>query len=152
MGLGRLATAGTSAFLDRHRVANRRINKVRQGRPHVVDAIKNGQISLIINTPSGRRPRADESAIRINAVAHGIPLVTTATAAEAIAEGIAALRAGRPGARPIQEYHAEAKQRQALKYKIRLFRPFVASYSNRFPYQSPLRFPPLATPSCLGEV
>ncbi len=107
MGFEILATTGTSEFLDRHRVANRRINKVRQGRPHVVDAIKNGQISLIINTPSGRRPRADESAIRINAVAHGIPLVTTATAAEAVAEGIAVLRAGRLEVRPIQEYHAD---------------------------------------------
>ncbi|KPK81057.1 MAG: hypothetical protein AMJ81_10945 [Phycisphaerae bacterium SM23_33] len=107
MGFEILATAGTSRFLDHHRVANRRINKVREGRPHVVDAIKNGQIALIINTPSGRRPRADEAAIRINAVAHGIPLVTTATAAEAVAEGIAVLRAGRPEARPIQEYHAE---------------------------------------------
>jgi len=108
MGFEILATACTSAFLDRHRVANRRINKVSEGRPHVVDAIKNSEIALIINTPSGRRPRADEAAIRINAVAHGIPLVTTATAAEAVAEGIAVLRAGKPEARPIQEYHAEA--------------------------------------------
>jgi len=106
MGFELLATSGTSEFLNRHRVANRRINKVREGRPHVVDAIKNGDIDLIINTPSGRRPRADEAAIRINAVAHGIPLVTTATAAEAVVEGIAALRAGVPTARPIQEYIA----------------------------------------------
>ncbi len=104
MGFDILATDGTSEFLDRHRVANRRINKVRQGRPHVVDAIKNGEIALIINTPSGRRPRADESAIRINAVAHGITLITTATAAEAAVEAVAALRAGTPDARPIQEY------------------------------------------------
>ena len=57
MGFELLATGGTSEFLNRHRVANRRINKVREGRPHVVDAIKNGDIDLIINTPSGRRPR-----------------------------------------------------------------------------------------------
>jgi carbamoyl-phosphate synthase large subunit len=104
MGFELLATAGTSEFLDSHRVANRRINKVSEGRPHVVDEIKNGRIALIINTPSGRRPRADEVSIRSNAVAHGIPLVTTATAAEAVVDGIAALRAGRPGARSIQEY------------------------------------------------
>ena len=104
MGFDILATEGTSQFLDRHRVQNRRINKVSQGRPHVVDAIKNGQIALIINTPSGRRPRADEAAIRITAVAHGIPLVTTATAAAAVVEGIAALKAGRPDVRSIQEY------------------------------------------------
>jgi len=108
MGFEIVATGGTAEFLERHRVANRRINKVRQGRPHIVDAIRNGEISLIINTPSGRRPRADESAIRINAVAHAIPLVTTATAAEAVAEGIAVLRAGKPQARTIQEYHEEA--------------------------------------------
>ncbi|MDY7010621.1 MAG: carbamoyl-phosphate synthase large subunit [Planctomycetota bacterium] len=104
MGFDLLATDGTSEFLDRHRVANERINKVLQGRPHVVDAIKNGKIDLIINTPSGRRPRADEQAIRINAVVAGIPLITTATAAEAVAEGIAALRAGTPDVRPIQEH------------------------------------------------
>ena len=112
MGFDIVATEGTSAFLDHHRVANRRINKVRQGRPHIVDAIRNGEIALIINTPSGRRPRADESAIRINAVAHGIPLVTTATAAEAVAEGIAVLRAGEPQARSIQEYHQEVGVRE----------------------------------------
>ncbi|KKL77922.1 hypothetical protein LCGC14_2030060, partial [marine sediment metagenome] len=104
MGFDLLATDGTAEFLDRHRVANTRINKVRQGRPHVVDAIKNGQINLIINTPSGRRPRADEAAIRITAVARGVPLVTTATAAGAVVDGIAALRAGAPGVRCIQEY------------------------------------------------
>ena len=104
MGFDILATEGTSAFLNRHRVANRRINKVSQGRPHIVDAIKNGQVDLIINTPSGRRPRADESAIRVNAVAHSIPLITTATAAEAAVDGIAALRAGSTDACSIQEY------------------------------------------------
>ncbi|MFH1732229.1 MAG: carbamoyl-phosphate synthase large subunit [Planctomycetota bacterium] len=112
MGFEILATEGTSAFLDRHRVANQRINKVGQGRPHVVDAVKNGQISLIINTPSGRRPRADESAIRISAVAHGVPLVTTATAAAAVIDGIAALRSGRPDVCSIQEYQAQALRRQ----------------------------------------
>ena len=104
MGFSLIATDGTSEFLDRHRVSNERINKVRQGSPHIVDAIKNGRIDLIINTPSGRRPRADEQAIRINAVAHGITLITTATAAEAVADGIAALRAGTPDVKPIQEY------------------------------------------------
>ena len=107
MGFDILATEGTSAFLDRHRVANKRINKVGQGRPHIVDAIKNGEIHLIINTPSGRRPRSDEASIRVTAIAIGLPLVTTATAAEAVVEGIAALRAGTPSARTIQEYLAQ---------------------------------------------
>jgi carbamoyl-phosphate synthase large subunit len=104
MGFDILATGGTSEYLNRHRVPNTPIHKVDQGRPHIVDAIKNGQIDLIINTPSGRRPRADEAAMRIAAVAHGISLVTTATAAEAVVEAIAALRSGRPDARTIQEY------------------------------------------------
>ena len=106
MGFALMATGGTAAFLDRHRVENEPINKVSQGRPHVVDAIKNAQIDLIVNTPSGLRPRADEAAIRINAVAHGIPLITTATAAEAAVDAIAALRAGSLAARPIQDYLA----------------------------------------------
>jgi len=107
MGFEILATTGTGEFLGRHRVVNRGINKVSEGRPHVVDAIKNGEIALIINTPSGRRPRADESAIRISAVARGIGLVTTATAAEAVVEGIAVLRAGTPKPRSIQEYQGK---------------------------------------------
>ena len=104
MGFDLLATDGTSEFLTRHKVANKPMNKVLQGRPHVVDAIKNGQIDLIINTPSGRNPRADEVAIRSNAVAHNIPLITSATAAEACVDGIAALRAGTLDAMTIQEY------------------------------------------------
>jgi carbamoyl-phosphate synthase large subunit len=104
MGFDIVATDGTSAFLNRHSVTNTTINKVSQGRPDIVDAIKNNEIQLIINTPSGRHPRADEAAIRINAIAHGIPLVTTATAAEAVIDGIATLRAGKLGVRTIQEY------------------------------------------------
>ena len=107
MGFDILATDGTSEFLNKHNVANQRINKVSQGRPDVVDAIKNNEIALIINTPSGRRPRADESAIRVTAVAHSIPLITTSTAAEAAVEGIASLRSGPLGVKPIQEYLAE---------------------------------------------
>jgi len=107
MGFEILATTGTSEFLSRHRVVNRGINKVSEGRPHIVDAIKNGEVALIINTPSGRRPRADESAIRISAVSHGIGLVTTATAAEAVVEGIAVLRAGTPKPHSIQEYQSK---------------------------------------------
>ena len=106
MGFEILATDGTSEFLDKHSVPNQRINKVSQGRPDVVDAIKNNEIALIINTPSGRRPRADESAIRVNAVAHGIPLITTSTAAEAAVEGIASLRSGPLRVKTIQEYLA----------------------------------------------
>ena len=117
MGFDILATEGTSRHLDHHQVANRRINKVLQGRPHIVDAIKNDEIALIINTPSGRRPRADEAAIRINAVARGIPLITTATAAEAIVDSIAALprRQGRLAARSIQEYLAPPPSPEVLQ-------------------------------------
>jgi carbamoyl-phosphate synthase large subunit len=104
LGFDILATEGTGKFLTSHQVPNRLVNKVSQGRPHIVDKIKSGQISLIINTPSGRRPRADEAAIRVSAIAHNIPLVTTATAAEAVVEGIAAIRSGKPGARAIQDY------------------------------------------------
>ena len=104
MGFELWATDGTSKFLEANAIPNRRVNKASQNRPHCVDEIKNGKIHLIINTPSGRRPRADEAAIRINAIAHNIPLVTTATAADAVVEGISALQAGRPKARSIQEY------------------------------------------------
>jgi carbamoyl-phosphate synthase large subunit len=115
MGFSLLATDGTSAFLAANGVPHGRANKVSQGRPHIVDAIKNDKIALIINTPSGRRPRADEAAIRISAVAHSVPLVTTVMAAQMVADGIAARRKGPMAARSIQEYLAETPTAYSVK-------------------------------------
>jgi carbamoyl-phosphate synthase large subunit len=107
MGFRLVATAGTHRFLRAAGLPCERINKVREGRPHVVDAIKNGQLDLIINTPSGKSPRKDEVSIRATAVAERVPLVTTVWAAESVVTAVAALR-GRPlGVRTVQEFGAD---------------------------------------------
>ena len=106
MGFSLLATDGTHAFLKQCGVPSRRINKVREGRPHILDAVKNREIQLIINTPSGKTPRADEVSIRTQAVSENVPLVTTVMAAKSVVTAMSALQARRPEVRTIQEYNA----------------------------------------------
>ncbi|MBN2583934.1 MAG: carbamoyl-phosphate synthase large subunit [Planctomycetes bacterium] len=108
MGFTLLATDNTHAFFQQCDVPSKRINKVREGRPHILDAVKNHEIQLIINTPSGKTPRADEVSIRTQAVSENVPLVTTVMAAKSVVTAIAALQAKRPEARTIQEYNADS--------------------------------------------
>jgi carbamoyl-phosphate synthase large subunit len=105
MGFKIVATHGTGKVLERNGVRAEHVFKVGEGRPSVVDLIKNGEIQLVINTPSGKRPKADEVAIRTAALQHNIPIVTTIPGAWATVEGIAALIKGEIGVRPLQEYH-----------------------------------------------
>ena len=107
MGFTLVATEGTHRYFQGAGIPSRHINKVREGRPHILDLVKNGQIHLIINTPTGKNPRADEVVIRTTALADNIPLVTTAWAAKSVVTAIAALKARRPEARTIQEYNAD---------------------------------------------
>ena len=103
------ATIGTHAFLALNGIASEPIKKLHEGRPNIADAIKNGQIQLVVNTPSGKLSQNDDSYIRKSAIKHKIPYITTLSAAEAAAEGIAAYRAGRSEVRSLQEYHASIK-------------------------------------------
>jgi len=105
LGFQIVATHGTGKVLERNGVPARNVFKVGEGRPTVVDLIKNGEIRLVINTPSGKRPKADEVAIRTAALQYNIPIVTTIPGAWATVEGIAALIKGEIGVRPLQEYH-----------------------------------------------
>ncbi|MBU1782687.1 carbamoyl-phosphate synthase large subunit, partial [bacterium] len=87
-----------------------KVFKVGEGRPDVVDLMKNGEIVLVINTPSGKKPRQDEVKIRTNAYLHSIPIITTAQGVLAAAAGIEALITSSPGkgelkVKSIQEYH-----------------------------------------------
>jgi carbamoyl-phosphate synthase large subunit len=83
------------------------IAKIGEGRPDVLDAIKNREVSLIINTPSGRRDaRADDCRIRQAAIKYSVPYLTTIAAATAAAEGIAAAMKGKGEVRSLQSYHA----------------------------------------------
>jgi carbamoyl-phosphate synthase large subunit len=100
------ATAGTQAYLAQHGVAAEAIKKVHEGRPNIADAIKNGEIQLVVNTPAGRQSAHDDSYLRKAAIQHKVPYVTTAAAALAAALGIEARRKGAEGVRSLQEFHA----------------------------------------------
>jgi carbamoyl-phosphate synthase large subunit len=100
------ATAGTHSFLAEHDIGSEIIQKMHEGRPNIVDGIKNGEIDLIINTPSGRLSKHDDSYIRKAAIKYKLPYITTTAAALATARGIAAFRQGHGSVRSLQSYHA----------------------------------------------
>ena len=78
-----------------------------EGRPNIVDAVKNGEIQLIINTPAGKMSKTDDSYIRKAAIKYKIPYITTLAAAIAAAKGIAAYHKGKGSARSLQSYHSD---------------------------------------------
>jgi len=83
------------------------VNKMHEGRPHIVDFVKNREIHLIINTPAGKQSQYDDSYIRKNAIRYKVPYVTTLAGALAAAKGIAACRqAGSSTVKSLQQYHA----------------------------------------------
>jgi carbamoyl-phosphate synthase large subunit len=102
-------TQGTSEFLAEKGLKTDLILKLHEGRPNIDDAIKNGQIQLVINTPIGRASQHDDSYIRKAAIKYKVPYITTIAAASAAAKGIAALGRGRSGVKSLQEYHADIK-------------------------------------------
>ncbi|MBD3266985.1 carbamoyl-phosphate synthase large subunit, partial [bacterium] len=99
------ATEGTQAFLRQNGIESEFINKIHEERPHIVDAIKNQDIHLIVNTPIGRKGKHDDSYIRKAAIKYNIPYITTLTAAAAAAEGIKAAKEPQSEVKSIQEYH-----------------------------------------------
>ena len=107
MGFKILATEGTHRFLQQHGVKSQFIKKVHEGRPNIVDAIKNGEIHLVVNTPAGKQSEYDDSYIRKNAIKYKIQYITTTAAALAATIGIKAMRTGAYKVKALQEYHAE---------------------------------------------
>ena len=101
------ATKGTSEFLITQGIPCELVLKLQEGRPNIVDHIKNREFNLVINTPSGRLSKHDDSYIRKSAIAYKIPYITTLAAAMAAAKGIKAVRAGHGTAKSLQEYHQE---------------------------------------------
>ncbi|MFO0810712.1 MAG: ATP-grasp domain-containing protein [Gemmataceae bacterium] len=92
MGYKVIATRGTAATLRAAGVAVEEIPKLQEGRPNLIDRMKNGQVALVINTPSGKGSRTDEGKIRAAAVAHGVTCITTLAAAQAAVEACRSLR------------------------------------------------------------
>jgi carbamoyl-phosphate synthase large subunit len=105
MGFDLVATEGTAKALQRYGLNARPVKKIHEGRPNVLDLVKSGQIHLIINTPSGRLPRADEIQIRSAATTLGIPCITTVAGAQASVNGIATLLKHDLTVTPLQRYH-----------------------------------------------
>ncbi len=105
MGFSIYATGGTNRFLKEHGIRSIKIKKIHEGRPNIVDAIKNENIHLIINTPVGRDSKYDDSYIRIMAIQHKIPYITSIAAAQASIEGIEAVKKEKTLPKCLQEYH-----------------------------------------------
>jgi carbamoyl-phosphate synthase large subunit len=100
------ATRGTAAYLKEHGVESTAVNKVTEGRPHIVDHIKNGDISLVINTVWGQASQADSASIRREALQRGVPYCTTMPGARAAARAVEAMLKKGLTIRSLQEYHA----------------------------------------------
>ena len=100
-----VATQGTAEYISNRGIAVKTILKIREGRPNVVDDIKNGQIDLIINTPLGQRSRTDEYAIGWTAITNRVPFITTLSAAEAVVRGLKAHNSEPVHYKCLQDYY-----------------------------------------------
>ena len=105
LGFEVIATSGTAQAISAMGVPVRKINKIGEGSPHVVDCIRSGEVDLVINTPTGSGARADGYEIRTAAVKHGIPCVTTMTGASAASRAIFASARGDADVQTLQELH-----------------------------------------------
>ena len=105
LGFGVIATAGTSKFLNSNGIKSETVYKVNEGRPNIVDKIKNGEIQIVINTPLGSESRYDEYAIGWEAVQNKIPFITTLSAASSFAEGIVNIKEDKMEVMSLQDYY-----------------------------------------------
>jgi carbamoyl-phosphate synthase large subunit len=105
LGFEIVSTGRTGDVLEAAGLKVQRIFKLQEGRPNALDLLKNGEVQLVINTPAGSAPRADQVKIRTTAVYSGVPIMTTLSGARAAALGIAALKQHGYGVKTLQEYH-----------------------------------------------
>ncbi len=104
LGFRVVATGGTQRFLKEHGVEAEKINKVLEGRPHIEDAIRNRQVQLVFNTTDGQKAVSDSKSLRRATLMQKVPYYTTLSGMGAVAEAIAALKAGSLEVRPLQSY------------------------------------------------
>ncbi len=104
LGFKVVATGGTAEFLRKHGVEAQRVNKVLEGRPHIVDLMKDGKVQLVFNTVDGASALTDSFTLRRTALMHKIAYYTTVAGAKASVEGIAALKEGALDVAPLQSY------------------------------------------------
>ncbi|MBL4786042.1 MAG: carbamoyl-phosphate synthase large subunit [Cohaesibacteraceae bacterium] len=108
LGFSIIATGGTQRFLSTNGIPCEKINKVLEGRPHIVDAIKNGEVQLVLNTTEGASARSDSRSLRQAALLHKVPYYTTLSGGLAAAKGIEAYSTGNLDVRPLQDYFPDA--------------------------------------------
>ena len=109
MGFELIATDGTHKALTSAGLDAQRVNKVHEGRPHIVDMIKNRELDLLLNTPAGKQQRYDDSAIRAAAISVGIPCVTTLAGIRMVVSALDTLQREELSVRSLQKYHAELR-------------------------------------------
>jgi carbamoyl-phosphate synthase large subunit len=115
LGFKTLATSGTQRFLVENGVAADRILKASEGRPNIVDAIRNGEIQLVFNTTEGAQALADSRSLRRAALLHKVPYYTTLSGAVAAAQGIKAYLGGDLEVRTLQSYFGARTDLRRLK-------------------------------------
>jgi len=104
LGFSIMSTKGTAKVLRAAGIQAREVRKKHEGRPNIIDAIANGEVQLVINTPFGQQTRSDGYHIRSAAIRHGITNITTLPAASAIVGAIEALKEGRLGVKALQDF------------------------------------------------
>jgi carbamoyl-phosphate synthase large subunit len=119
LGFKILATENTHNYLREKGIDSTIIKKLHEGRPNIADAIKNKEINLIINTPVGRMSVYDDSYIRMLAIQHKIPYVTTMAAAQATVDGIDSVKKKDSQPKSLQEYHQLLKNNFAQKARAK---------------------------------
>jgi carbamoyl-phosphate synthase large subunit len=107
LGFTLLATTGTSKVLANNGLEVKNVLKIGEGRPNIADLIKNGEIDLIINTPSGKKSHSDQLSLRSLAVMYNVPYITTISGASAAVNGIEFLQKGEIEVKALQDYHAQ---------------------------------------------
>jgi len=113
LGFHIYATQGTGLALEGNGISVKVLPKIAEGRPNILDLMKDGKIQLVINTPSGRIPRQDEIKIRSQVVLHNIPYTTTVSGAQATVNGIEALVKKELAVKALQEYHKKIKNKKS---------------------------------------
>lgn len=109
LGFEILATRGTAGYLSKAGIKAKAVPKTTEGRPNIVDLVINGEVDLIINTPSGKGPKKEGYDIRRAAVEYNVPYITTIPAALATVKGGEAIKKGNMTIKPVQEYHTESE-------------------------------------------
>ncbi len=102
-----IATEGSSDYLQKHGIPSKKVAKLNEGRPNVLDIITNGEVSIVINTPNDKKGAADDSYIRKGVIKGRIPYMTTMAEAKASIAGIKAMQNSKSGVKSLQEFHSE---------------------------------------------